>query len=74
MEQKDLNEMEWSDKINWKWGIFYYSHNDTRVWAPKKPKWCGWTLNFAKKQSYLWLLFIALLPVVVVFVLNVIKT
>ena len=66
MEQKEINELEWKNKTNWKWGSFYYCDKDTRVWVYKKPKWCGWTLNFAKKQSYLWLFILLIVPILIV--------
>ena len=39
------------DSSNWKWGIFYYNKNDTRVMVPKRSKYLGWTLNFASPWS-----------------------
>ena len=55
MTQDEINSQEWENKENWKWGSFYNSKKDTRVWVYKKHKWMGWTLNFSKKQSYYWL-------------------
>ena len=66
MEQKDINEAEWLNKNNWKLYLFYYCVKDSRIWVPKKPKWCGWTLNFAKNQSYIWLFFLLIVPIIIV--------
>jgi uncharacterized membrane protein len=66
MTQREINEIEWLDKSNWKWSLFYCCATDTRVWVPKKPKWCGWTLNFAKKQSYLWLFVLLIVPIAII--------
>jgi len=66
MNQKEINESEWSNKNNWKWASFYSSDVDTRVWVPKRPRWTGWTLNFAKSQSYVWLFLLLVVPTVFV--------
>ncbi len=55
MTQKEINEKEWANPKSCKWYLIYYSKKDTRIWVPKKPRWCGWTLNFARKKSYLYL-------------------
>ncbi len=65
MTQDEINLQEWKNKENWKWRGIYNSQKDTRIWVPKKPKWMGWTLNFAKKQSFYWLFaLLILLPIV----------
>ncbi len=65
MTQNEINLQEWENKENWKWGQFYNSKKDSRIWIPKKPKWMGWTLNFSKKQSYCWLFsLLILLPII----------
>lgn len=35
------------DPKNRKWGILYYCRADPRVIVPKRPRWMGWTANFA---------------------------
>lgn len=65
MDQHLINNQEWENPKNWKWNEFYSSDKDTRTWVPKKPKWMGWTLNFAKKQSYIYASIILLIPVVI---------
>jgi uncharacterized membrane protein len=36
----------------YKWGLFYYNPNDTRIIVPKRAQWMGWTLNFANLWTY----------------------
>ena len=40
----------WKDSHNWKWGI-YYCKADPRVIVPKRLKWMGWTVNFARPSA-----------------------
>jgi uncharacterized membrane protein len=37
---------------HYKWGLFYFNPNDTRIFVPKRAQWMGWTLNFANLWSY----------------------
>lgn len=37
----------WKGPKNRKWGPLYYCKADPRVIVPKRPKWMGWTANFA---------------------------
>jgi uncharacterized membrane protein len=41
------------DIQNYKWNIFYYNREDTRIIVPKRVRVFGWSLNFARKESYL---------------------
>jgi len=41
---------------DWKWGIFYFNPNDQRIFVPKRIESLGWTLNFARPSSSLFLL------------------
>jgi uncharacterized membrane protein len=41
------------DSNNYKYGVFYYNESDTRIIVPKRVKYLGWTLNFARPVSYL---------------------
>lgn len=68
MTQNEINLQEWKNPSNWKWDSFYNSKKDSRVWVYKKIKWMGWTLNFAKKQSYAWLFFLLFIPVVIILI------
>ncbi|HEY0174915.1 MAG TPA: DUF5808 domain-containing protein [Pedobacter sp.] len=48
-----MSDFEPSEDIgNYKWGIFYFNQNDPRIIVPKRIKFQGWTLNFAKHESY----------------------
>jgi uncharacterized membrane protein len=46
------------DIQNYKWNIFYYNREDTRIIVPKRVRVFGWSLNFARKESYLVLVII----------------
>ena len=66
MDQREINENEWKNEINWvgpKWYKFYYSSiKDTRLWVPKKPKWVGWTINYGHKYGKLaWSVFVGMM-------------
>jgi uncharacterized membrane protein len=52
---------------NYKWGIFYFNRLDSRTIVPKRNKYFGWTLNFARPQSYLFLLFLVAIAVLMTF-------
>lgn len=41
------------DPDKYKWGIFYYNPEDTRVIVPKRTMGLGYTLNFAQPLSWL---------------------
>ena len=40
------------DPLNYKWGIFYFNKDDSRIIVPKRTRVFGWTFNFAKGISY----------------------
>lgn len=42
-----------NNPANWKFGVFYYNKEDKRLVLPKRVKWMGWTLNFARPVSYI---------------------
>ena len=48
------------DTNNYIWNVFYYNRNDRRIIVPKRTRFFGWTINFARPESYL-LLFAVLL-------------
>lgn len=60
--QKELDKSH-SDPTNWKWGIFYYNVNDTRIFPPKRNKMLGYTINFANTKSVLVFAGIIFLPI-----------
>ena len=37
---------------NWKWGSIYYCKEDPRVIVPKRQKWMGWTIKFARPAAF----------------------
>jgi uncharacterized membrane protein len=47
----DLRRPE-TNPDHYRWGIFYYNPDDTRIILPKRAQWMGWTLNFANLWSY----------------------
>lgn len=44
-EQKNTSQGEW------KWGMFYFNRNDSRIILPKADG-LGWTLNFGHTISF----------------------
>jgi uncharacterized membrane protein len=65
----DRNRAEWENPANWRGrGLFacYYAPRDPRVWVPKRIEALGWTLNFAHRASWYWLVGLVGLPLVVV--------
>ena len=58
-------EVCWRDPRNYKWGI-YYCKGDPRPIVPRRYKWMGWTVNFARPSAIPWvglLLAIVAVPV-----------
>ena len=45
----------WEDPNSWKWYV-YYCKADPRAIVPRRLKWMGWTLNFARPSAILVLL------------------
>jgi len=37
----------------YRWGLFYFNREDSRVFVPKMVSRTGWTLNFARPESYI---------------------
>ena len=50
---------------NYRFGMFYFNKNDSRVIVHKKTRWLGWTFNFSRLESYLILLLIIAIPIIV---------
>ena len=38
---------------NYKWGLFYFNKNDSRIVVPKRNPMMGFSLNFAHPISYI---------------------
>lgn len=43
---------------NWR-GVFYYNPKDSRIRVPKQDPMRGWTLNFANPYAYVFIIAIA---------------
>jgi hypothetical protein len=59
----------WRDPKNYKWGLIYYCKADPRAIVPKRVKWMGWTVNFARPSAIpimLLLVAILLVPIFIV--------
>jgi len=39
---------------NYKLGIFYFNRKDKRAIVPKRKRFLGWTVNFARPFAYWW--------------------
>ena len=58
----------WKDPHNWKWRV-YYCKADPRAIVPRRFKWMGWTVNFARPSAIpviLLMLAIVTVPLVIV--------
>jgi hypothetical protein len=53
----------WKDPHNWKWRV-YYCKADPRAIVPRRLKWMGWTVNFARPSAILITLLLIALVVV----------
>lgn len=62
VNQEVINEEEWQTAANWKLGLFYYSHRDSRMWVPKRSmlgrRRYGGTPNMAKKGARTYLMIV----------------
>ena len=54
-DQFELDKMR-KDPTNYILGIFYFNKKDFRVILPKRNAMLGWTLNFARIETYLLLI------------------
>ena len=57
------HDAEWRNPLNWR-GVFYVAPRDPRLWVPKRPPGIGWTLNFARRASWLVLVLLLGVPLV----------
>ncbi|HEV7928430.1 MAG TPA: DUF5808 domain-containing protein [Verrucomicrobiae bacterium] len=53
MTRKEIEDC-WQDPSNYKWGAIYYCKADPRPIVPKRYKWMGWTVNFARPSAIPW--------------------
>ena len=50
-DPKTLEKL-WKSAQSWKWGNIYFCKEDPRVIVPKRLKWMGWTINFARPSAF----------------------
>jgi len=62
MTPEDM-ESCWRDPDNHQIGI-YYCPQDPRIVVPRRARWMGWTINFARRGAFPMLLFMLLLVLV----------
>lgn len=62
------DHMEWQREENWRGGPLgiYNAPRDRRVWVPKRDPAFGWTLNFAHRAAWAWLVLLLGVPLAVV--------
>ena len=67
MTRDEQNRAEWNRLENWHagWVGIYVAPNDSRVWVPKREPWIGWTLNFAHRRSWVWLIGLVAVPLII---------
>jgi len=53
MTRKEI-EACWRDPSNYKWDQIYYCKADPRPIVPRRYKWMGWTVNFARPSAIPW--------------------
>lgn len=59
---------EWERDENWYGGFLgvYHAPRDPRVWVPRRPPRLGWTVNLARRASWLWLLAVLVTPLAII--------
>lgn len=53
---KETSEKWRKDPNNWIWGMFYFNKEDKRLLPPKRFAFMGWTVNFANRNSVLFMI------------------
>ncbi|MFB9069070.1 DUF5808 domain-containing protein [Pseudofulvimonas gallinarii] len=54
LTEQEQNEKAWNNPVNWTgpgWLGIYHAAEDSRAMVPKRPRYLGWTLNFAHPAS-----------------------
>jgi uncharacterized membrane protein len=64
LTQEQMDEREWRDPRNWRWA-FYFSRKDSRTFVPRRRGY-GLTVNFARRGTYWFFLFLLLMPLVII--------
>jgi uncharacterized membrane protein len=59
-----MSNFDRNDSKYWKWGMIYINADDPAIWLPKRTG-LGWTLNFAHKMSFVYLVLLLVLPTLV---------
>ncbi|GAA3984991.1 DUF5808 domain-containing protein [Mucilaginibacter dorajii] len=59
-----MSNFDRNDDKYWKWGMIYINADDPAIWLPKRTG-LGWTLNFAHKMSFVYLVLLLVLPTLV---------
>jgi uncharacterized membrane protein len=59
-----MSNFDRNDSKYWKWGMIYVNADDPAIWLPKRTG-LGWTLNFAHKVAFVYLVLLLVLPTVV---------
>jgi uncharacterized membrane protein len=53
--QEQINDSEWHNPANWRYGLVYFSARDSRAWVPKRAMFgrrrYGGTPNFANPSA-----------------------
>ncbi|MAZ93055.1 MAG: hypothetical protein CMF58_01425 [Lentimicrobiaceae bacterium] len=49
---------------NYKYTIFYFNSKDSRIIVPKRNRLLGWQLNFGKRNTYIIIIFIAIIIII----------
>ena len=62
-------EALWKDSRHWKWWV-YYCKADPRAIVPKRLKWMGWTVNFARPSAMPVLLILLVILAGPIFILS----
>jgi uncharacterized membrane protein len=70
LSQKEIDEREWSNPQNWHWAFFYFSRKDSRTFVPKRLGFY-YTMNFARRGTLWFFLFLLLLPLAIIGIMQV---
>lgn len=63
-DQNVINQQEWENEGNWSgWLQTYRSERDTRLFVPKRNPRMGWTINFAHRGGWWYLLGLLIVPI-----------
>lgn len=62
-----MSNFDRNDSKYWKWGMIYINADDPAIWLPKLTG-LGWTLNFAHKMAFVYLVLLLVLPTLVAFI------